>query len=119
MPLPPPKALPASRARAAAIRFRGRDSHEQQCSTFNGSREGCVERENYVWTLAHIGASTAAMDDETLYVTRELCRRAGTLMEDASNTALVWSGGDNVQDRLANLALAARQIAALFAPQKR
>jgi hypothetical protein len=56
------------------------------------------------------------MDEDTLALVRQLCTRAGTLMEDASVTALVWNPRElSVGGRLEDLKDAIEQMRALIA----
>lgn len=69
-----------------------------------------------VWTSASRRASVAAMDDDTLSLVRQLCTRAGTLMEDVSVAALVWDPEKlSVSGRVEELKSAIEQMRALIA----
>ena len=54
------------------------------------------------------------MENDTADLVRQLCTRAGCIMEDASVTALIWSDGLSLEQRLQELCVAANNIQALI-----
>ena len=59
------------------------------------------------------------MDHETLALIRQLCTRAGTVMEDASVVALIWNDDAlRLHSRLEKLERSALQVSALISAAK-
>jgi hypothetical protein len=55
------------------------------------------------------------MNDDDIALIRQLCTRAGCIMEDTSVVALIWDDGLAINARLAKLSDAANDIHALVA----
>ena len=66
------------------------------------------------WTSAGPRGFVAAMDNDAKLI-RQLCTRAGCIMEDASVIALIWDDGLKLEPRLQKLRKAAADIEALVA----
>jgi hypothetical protein len=58
------------------------------------------------------------MDDDDIALIRQLCTRAGCIMEDTSVVALIWDDGLTLEARLAKLSDAANDIRTLVAAAK-
>jgi hypothetical protein len=57
----------------------------------------------------------SSMDDDDIALIRQLCTRAGCIMEDSSVFALIWDDRLALDVRLAKLSAAANDIHALVA----
>jgi hypothetical protein len=74
--------------------------------------------ESCVWTCAEPRRFLSTMDDDDTALIRQLCTRAGCIMEDSSVVALIWDDGLTLEARLAKLSDAANDIRTLVAAAK-
>jgi hypothetical protein len=68
-----------------------------------------------VWTCAATDGFVTVMNDDDIALIRQLCTRAGCIMEDTSVIALIRDDGLTLEARLAKLSAAANDIHALVA----
>jgi hypothetical protein len=68
-----------------------------------------------IWTCTATPRFVSGMNEDVLALIRQLCTRAGCIMEDTSVVALIWNDGLSIEARLAKLSAAADDIQAIIA----